>query len=58
MMKSFLHNLALTATFGAGWAVAAVAVACLGLWLLGAADGGAPSSAGMQPAPRGATAMR
>lgn len=61
MMKSFLQNLALSVSFGASWVVAAIAVACLGLWLMGLANGSAPSATTAQPEqtmPRGATAMR
>jgi hypothetical protein len=60
-MRSFLQNLVLSVSFGASWVVAAIAVACLGLWLIGLAGGGAPSATTAQPGqtlPRGATAMR
>ncbi|MCK6454637.1 MAG: hypothetical protein L6R19_27905 [Alphaproteobacteria bacterium] len=58
MMESFLQNLAMSATLGAGMAMAAVAVACLGLWLLGMADGGNGPTAGIKSEPYMSSAMR
>ena len=59
-MKSFLQNLILSVTFGVGWVLAAISVACLGLWLLDVANGQSYPNAmdPNAPQPRGTTAMR
>ncbi len=57
-MKSFLQNLALSAIFGAGMAMTAVAAACLGLWLLGLTGGNRAPTAGIGPETYTTSAMR